>query len=372
MRFGVRRSLSNWVKVGTNAVLLWLSVGIALGAVVGGSGSSRARPRSTGDCGCTTFGTALGIGGRIANLRNPDGSGARIQVPKDQVRRYTSRSYEIVSRRFQESVVLAFFLAVGGTVTAAFFLRQSGRSATEDQHIRGATLAPIETVVALVRASRLPFDFTLAGVPLFREAETDHVLVCGAPGSGKGVAIKELLDQIRARGDRAILYDPSGECVQAYYRHGKDVLLNPLDARSPAWTPGARGRQDGAPRAVFAPVCRTADRDYSTRIPRLGPILEIGVTSRESSAASGTTTTEYECTHHLVVNRRRWQAVGHPRRARNSTTSRGYRIVRGNIRRPWLRNRRIRQGQVTLKPSPRRVHRLPPRRLDQPSAAHCY
>ena len=85
-------------------------------------------------------------------------------------------------------------------------------------------------------ASKLPYDFTLAGVPLFREAETDHVLVCGAPGSGKGVAIKELLDQIRARGDRAILYDPSGEYVQVYYRHGKDVLLNPLDARSPAWT----------------------------------------------------------------------------------------------------------------------------------------
>ena len=178
----------------------------------------------------------LGIGGRIADLPNPDGSGTRIQVPKDQVRRYTWRSYEIVSRRFQESVFLGFLLAVGGTVTAAFFLRESGRSATEDRHIRGATLAPVETVVALARASKLPYDFTLAGVPLFREAETDHVLVCGAPGSGKGVAIKELLDQIRARGDRAILYDPSGEYVQVYYRHGKDVLLNPLDARSPAWT----------------------------------------------------------------------------------------------------------------------------------------
>ena len=82
----------------------------------------------------------------------------------------------------------------------------------------------------------MPYDFTLAGIPLFREAETDHILVCGAPGSGKGVAIKELLDQIRARGDRAILYDPSGEYVQVYYRHGRDVLLNPLDARSRAWT----------------------------------------------------------------------------------------------------------------------------------------
>ena len=157
-------------------------------------------------------------------------------MPKDQVRRYTWRSYQIVSRRLEGSVFLGLLLAAGGTVTSAFFLRQSGRSATEDQHIRGATLAPIEAVIAAAKASRLAYDFTLAGVPLFRDAETDHVLVCGAPGSGKGVAIKELLDQIRARGDRAILYDPSGEYVQVYYRHGRDVLLNPLDARSPAWT----------------------------------------------------------------------------------------------------------------------------------------
>ena len=82
----------------------------------------------------------------------------------------------------------------------------------------------------------MPYDFSLAGIPLFRAAETDHILVCGAPGSGKGVAIKELLDQIRARGDRAILYDPSGAYVQVYYRHGQDVPLNPLDARSRSWT----------------------------------------------------------------------------------------------------------------------------------------
>jgi putative protein kinase ArgK-like GTPase of G3E family len=50
--------------------------------------------------------------------------------------------------------------------------------------------------------------------PLLREAETDHILVCGAPGSGKGVAIKELLDQIGARGDHAILCDPSSEFVR--------------------------------------------------------------------------------------------------------------------------------------------------------------
>jgi hypothetical protein len=157
-------------------------------------------------------------------------------VHKAAVRRYTARSFETVTHRFQESLFLGFLVAVAGTVTAGYFLRQSGRSATEDRHIRGTTIAAPQTVASLARASRLPYDFTLAGTPLFREAEPDHILVCGAPGSGKGVAIKALLDQIRTRGDRAILYDPSAEYVQVYYRHGRDVLLNPLDARSRPWT----------------------------------------------------------------------------------------------------------------------------------------
>jgi hypothetical protein len=58
-------------------------------------------------------GLGIGIGGRIADLPNPDGSGAHIQVPTDQVRRYTSRSYQIVSRRFEESVFLGLLLAIG-------------------------------------------------------------------------------------------------------------------------------------------------------------------------------------------------------------------------------------------------------------------
>lgn len=32
-----------------------------------------------------------------------------------------------------------------------------------------------------------------------------------------------------------VVYDPTGEFTQAFYREGKDILMNPLDARSPNW-----------------------------------------------------------------------------------------------------------------------------------------
>ena len=148
--------LANWLKLGTSAVFFWLTIGIALGAAVGGFWFFEGTTSLDRRLWVHHVRNGVGIGGRIADLPNPDGSGTRIQVPKEQVQRYTWRSYETVSRRFQESVFLGFLLAIGGTVTAAYFLRESGRTATEDQHIRGATLAPPAGFAPQTLASRHP------------------------------------------------------------------------------------------------------------------------------------------------------------------------------------------------------------------------
>ena len=198
-------------------------------------GSSKALHRSSADCGSTMFAMPPASVGKSPICRIPMAAQRAFRCPRKR-----SQGAPRVAMCWSISACATgrFFgtLIAIGAAERRLFPATSGRTATEDRHIRRATLAPVETVVTLAKGANVAYDFTLAGVPLFREAETDHILVSGAPGSGKGVAIKELLDQIRARGDRAILYDPSGEYVQVYYRHGRNVLLNPLDARSPAWT----------------------------------------------------------------------------------------------------------------------------------------
>src|SRR5262245_19050515 len=108
--------LSNWVKLGANAVLLWFSIGVVLGAAAGNfwfmDGTSSLDRRLW----LHHVRNSAGIGGRLADLPNPDGSGTRIQVPKDQVQRYTRRSYERVSRRFQEATFLGLLVAIGATI----------------------------------------------------------------------------------------------------------------------------------------------------------------------------------------------------------------------------------------------------------------
>jgi hypothetical protein len=76
----------------------------------------------------------------------------------------------------------------------------------------------------------------VGGARIPRSVENRSFLVAGAPGTGKSVAIGGILEVVRARGERAIVYDPTGEYLSVFYRAG-DTILNPLDARSASWTP---------------------------------------------------------------------------------------------------------------------------------------
>ena len=83
-----------------------------------------------------------------------------------------------------------------------------------------------------------PDDLTVGGVPLPRSVEQQHILLMGAPGSGKSVALKNLLHTIRGRhSDGAIIHDPTGELVATLYDQSKDWIINPLDARHAPWSP---------------------------------------------------------------------------------------------------------------------------------------
>ena len=95
--------LANWFKLGTNAVVLWLSIGMILGGTLGGAWFLEGTTSLDRRLWLHHIRNGLGIGGPIADLPDPNGSGERIQVPKAAVQRYTGRSFETVSRRVQES-----------------------------------------------------------------------------------------------------------------------------------------------------------------------------------------------------------------------------------------------------------------------------
>ena len=125
-----------------------------------------------------------------------------------------------------------------------FWIR--GRQLNRAKLLRGAELASVRDLRRRVRpvhrrvydaVLKRPAPYTIAGVPFPHRAETRHTIVSGTTGSGKTVLISDLVAQIRKRGERCVLYDKMGSYTRSFFDPARDTLLNPLDARSPRWSP---------------------------------------------------------------------------------------------------------------------------------------
>ena len=79
--------------------------------------------------------------------------------------------------------------------------------------------------------------YSIAGIPYPERTETQHTIVSGTTGSGKTVLISDLVSQIRTKGERCVIYDKMGTYTRSFFDHDRDVLMNPLDARAPRWSP---------------------------------------------------------------------------------------------------------------------------------------
>ncbi len=103
--------------------------------------------------------------------------------------------------------------------------------------LRRRVQSPSARLLARLPGGRRLRPYSIAGIPWPERTETQHTIVSGTTGSGKTVLISDLVAQIRARGERCVIYDKMGSYTAAFFDKDRDVLLNPLDARAPRWSP---------------------------------------------------------------------------------------------------------------------------------------
>ncbi|MCX7124202.1 MAG: type IV conjugative transfer system coupling protein TraD [Gammaproteobacteria bacterium] len=115
------------------------------------------------------------------------------------------------------------------------WLTKRGKDQASSKFIRGIALEDSNVVAKTIVKNNMASDLTIDGFPLIKNAEVQHMLVHGTTGTGKGQTLQKLLDCIRKRGDRVILYDKGCSFTPVYYREGKDILLNPFDTRCANW-----------------------------------------------------------------------------------------------------------------------------------------
>ncbi|CAN5494688.1 type IV conjugative transfer system coupling protein TraD [soil metagenome] len=119
---------------------------------------------------------------------------------------------------------------------AWFTFTRTGRGLGSNEYLRGARFGTIGQVRRLLKRHRKG-SFAIGGVPVPDIFEPEHVLLCGAPGTGKTNLIVKMLEGIRKEGKRAIVYDTAGTFVEKFYRPERDIILNPLDLRTSRWSP---------------------------------------------------------------------------------------------------------------------------------------
>lgn len=136
-----------------------------------------------------------------------------------------------------KSILLGLFSSVLLITGLVYYWFSYGKQVMSDEQIRGAELKSAKDLIEKIKNNGGFSPYKLAGVPMLRNTEGTNIGVIGSPGSGKSQIFRDVISQVRARKRKSIIYDPSGEFTQEFYRPGIDIILNPFDARMPFWSP---------------------------------------------------------------------------------------------------------------------------------------
>lgn len=116
-----------------------------------------------------------------------------------------------------------------------YFTRKAEKQQS-DTHIRGAQVLTADELNKQMKHNKEKTDIPIGELKMPVNAETKHVLVVGRPGVGKTVLLSQVIDRLRDRDERSIIYDFKGDYLSRFYDKDRDLIFNPLDSRSVGWS----------------------------------------------------------------------------------------------------------------------------------------
>ena len=137
--------------------------------------------------------------------------------------------------QLQEQIKQALPWGIGAWLMLASVFFWGGKRQRDNELLEGVQQIPLKVYHRFLKKQKLKSAFRIGNAHWTQNAEVQHLLVTGDPGTGKSQLLTQLLQQIRAAGDMAIVYDPKGDMVRDFYQPESDVLYSPFDQRSSKW-----------------------------------------------------------------------------------------------------------------------------------------
>ena len=148
--------------------------------------------------------------------------------------RYFHNQVDVLMQHLKLSFYGALGLALLLMIWLAVWLIKRGKKQAEKQFVRGARMASNKAVSKMIKKHGAS-DIRIESVPMAKDFEIKHTLIHGTTGSGKGQTFHQFVEQIRQRGDSAIIFDKGCVFTGLFYREKSDVILNPFDQRCAHW-----------------------------------------------------------------------------------------------------------------------------------------
>ncbi len=139
---------------------------------------------------------------------------------------------------FRQHLKLSFYVSLSvGLVLMAWltiWLIKRGTKQAEKQFVRGARMDSPKNVSKMIKKHGAS-DIKIESVLMVKDFEVKHTLIHGTIGAGKGQTFNRFIEQIRKRGDSAIIFDKGCIFTGLFYKEKSDIILNPFDQRCAHW-----------------------------------------------------------------------------------------------------------------------------------------
>lgn len=147
-----------------------------------------------------------------------------------------------VTDKLMTGLKWSLLFSLGMSMVGTLFFVWRGRGLARRKHLQGSQLVTQAELIRAVKKHNAKIQKELrtpvvkiGPLPFPMGDETKGIGFFGAVGVGKTTALNQLIAHVRERGNRAVIYDKTGDFTAAFYNPETDIILNPFDRRSPGW-----------------------------------------------------------------------------------------------------------------------------------------